>query len=117
MDIGNITGMYTDYAKDLMQSSNKTGKLDSLKNQDLSNASEEKLMDVCKEFEAYFMEMVMKEMTKTLGEDEGGSSSAMVNYFKDTTIADIAKKGTEQQSLGLAQTLFEQMKRNYGLDS
>ena len=31
---------------------------------DLSSASDEELMDVCKDFEAYFVEQVMKEMKK-----------------------------------------------------
>ena len=82
---------------------------------DLSGASDEELMDVCKDFEAYFVEQVMKEMIKTTkldGEDE--SSNTMVDYFKDTAIADLAKESTEQNSLGLAQMLYEQMKRNTG---
>ena len=78
-------------------------------------ATDEELMDACKEFEAYFMEQVMKEMIKTTkldGEDE--SSNTMVDYFKDTAIADLAKESTDQNSLGLAQMLYEQMKRNTG---
>ena len=84
------------------------------------SATDEELMEVCKEFESYFMEMIMKEMTKTtdlFGGDSSGSDSALVSYFKDGAIADLAKEATQQNSLGLAQTLYEQMKRNYGLDA
>ena len=59
-------------------------------------------------------------MTKTtdlFGGDSSGSDSALVSYFKDGAIADLAKEATQQNSLGLAQTLYEQMKRNYGLDA
>ena len=63
-------------------------------------------------------EGLFKEMAKTtslFGEDEDGSTSQMVDYFMDNTIAELASQSTEQNSLGLAQTLYEQMKRNYGL--
>ena len=86
-----------------------------LNGSDYTKATDDELMDACKEFEAYFMEQVMKEMIKTTkldGEDE--SSNTMVDYFKDTAIADLAKESTEQNSLGLAQMLYEQMKRNTG---
>ena len=61
---------------------------------DLSGASDEELMDVCKDFEAYFVEQVMKEMKKMIPEDD---------------------KIVDQGDFGIAQTLYEQMKRNYNL--
>ena len=39
----------------------------------------------------------------------------MVDYFKDLTIQDIASTGADTQSTGLAQMLYENMKRNYNL--
>lgn len=116
MDISGLSSMYTDYAAMLKTQNNETAnKLSSLDNQDLSGKSKDELLEVCKEFEAYFMEMMMKEMVKTIG-TEDDSSNAMVDYFKDTAITDLAKKATEQESLGLAQQLYEQMKRNYSLE-
>ena len=57
-------------------------------------------------------------MVKTIPESEStsGSTSSMVDYYKDMMIQNIAADSTEQNSLGLAQTLYEQMKRNYGLE-
>ncbi len=122
MDMSGITSSYMNYADTLTGAT--TGKsassISSLENKDLSKATDDELMEVCQEFEAYFMEMVMKEMMKTtslFGEDNSGSNSTLVNYFKDSAITDLAKSATEQNSLGLAQTLYEQMKRNYGLDA
>ena len=40
---------------------------------------------------------------------------ALVDYFKDNMIQELATQSTETNSLGLAQMLYEQMKRNYGL--
>ena len=41
----------------------------------------------------------------------------MLDYFKDEMIQKVAEDSTEQNSLGLAQMLYEQMKRNYGVDA
>lgn len=121
MDISGLSSTYLNYADSLTGANGKSaGSISSLQNKDLSNATDDELMEVCQEFEAYFMEMIMKEMTKTtdlFGEGSNGSNSALVSYFKDSAITDLAKEATEQQSLGLAQTLYEQMKRNYGLDT
>ena len=49
--------------------------------------------------------------------DESSSTdNNLVSYFKDETIQKLAETSTETQGLGLAQTLYEQMKRNYGID-
>ena len=117
MDISNITSMYNDiYSSASTQSSSKLeGKLDA----DYSKATDDELMDVCKEFEAYFLEQMFKEMVKTIPSDEeqSGSTSSMMDYYKDQMIQNIAADSTEQSGLGLAQMLYEQMRRNYGLDS
>lgn len=121
MDISGLNATYLNYADTLTgNAAQSASSISSLQNKDLSGATDEELMEVCQEFEAYFMEMIMKEMTKStslFGEGGSGSNSALVSYFKDSAITDLAKQATEQSSLGLAQTLYEQMKRNYGLDS
>lgn len=117
MDISNIASMYSDiYANSVNQGTSKLeGKLEG----DYSKATDDELMEVCKDFEAYFLEQVFKEMVKTIpGEEErSGSTTSMLDYYKDQMIQNIASDSTEQNSLGLAQMLYEQMRRNYGLDS
>lgn len=112
MDFSNISSMYSDvYANAANQSANKLKKqLDS----GYSDATDEELMDVCKQFESYFLEQVFKEMQKTVPTSEGMSSSTnqLVSYYKDQMIQNLASQSTEQNSLGLAQMLYEQMKRN-----
>lgn len=84
---------------------------------DLSNASEEELMGVCKEFEAYFVEQVMKEMKKMVpkSEDKDASMGQLRDYFEEEMIQQYAEQAVENADFGIAQTLYEQMKRNYGL--
>lgn len=115
MDISGLTAGYDQYAEALnVKEQAAANKLSALKDRDMSKATDDELMEVCKEFEAYFMEMVMKEMLKTV--DQEDESNSMVDYFMDSAISDVAKKSTEQGQLGLAQQLYEQMKRNYAVE-
>ena len=115
MDIGNLTSTYSDiYAS----ASNQTAsKLENQLSGDYSKATDKELMDACKQFESYFLEQVFKGMMKPVPKSEDSSSSmtTMTDYFEDQMIQNIASESTEQSSLGLAQMLYEQMRRNYGL--
>ena len=116
MDISGLSGYYSDvYAN---AASNQAA--ESVKNNLSSvnsSTSDEELMDACKQFESYFVEQMFKEMWKTIPESEfsSGSTNSMVSFYKDEMIKNIAEDSTEQNGLGLAQMLYEQMKRNYGL--
>ena len=67
---------------------------------------------------AYFLEQMFKEMMKTIPESDetSSSNSQLMDYYKDEMVQQIASDSTEQNSLGLAQMLYEQMKRNYNLE-
>ena len=107
MDISAYTSQITDSAV------NKTGS--NWSKNDYSKSTDKELMDACKEFEAYLWEQVLSEMTKSVnfGIDEESSSSSMVGYFKEETMKEIAGQITESTTSSLAQSLYEQMKRNY----
>lgn len=81
------------------------------------SSSADELKEVCREFESYFMEQVYKGMLKTIGKEEDGdaSLSTLVDYFKDGVVQTIASQTTEQSGGVLAQQLYDQMKRNYGI--
>ena len=114
MDISGLTSTYNDiYAS---ASSQSTSKLESELDKDYTQSTSDELMDACKQFEAYFLEQMFKEMMKTIPKsEESGSNSNLVEYFEDQMVQTIAADSTEQNSLGLAQMLYEQMKRNYGM--
>ncbi len=96
--------------------SKKTDALSSkLGTTDASKASDDELMEVCKEFESYLLEQVYKNMEKTISFDKDKEENQLVDYFKDLTIQKIAGQATEQNSLGLAQMLYDQMKVNMGI--
>lgn len=118
MDFSNITGMYSDaYANAANQSASALK--DKLNGTDYSKATDDELMNACKQFEAYFIEQLYKGMMKTIPQSESTSNytSTITDYYKDQMIQSIAEQTTEQSGLGLAQMLYEQMRRNYGLDT
>ena len=115
MDISGLTSGYADlYATQQNQSASK---LESELAADFTQKTEDELMDACKEFEAYFLEMMFKEMMKTIPKDEDSSSytTNIMDYYQDSMLQELATDSTETNSLGLAQQLYEQMKRNYNL--
>lgn len=113
MDIGGFNSMYHDMSAKVSDSA--ASRLESQLKTDYSKATDDELMDACKQFEAYFLEQMFKEMAKTIPESEssGGANASMVDFYKDEMIKNIASDSTEHNSLGLAQMLYEQMKRNY----
>ncbi len=115
MDISSISAMYSDYARSNADAT--TNKVSNLTKADYSKATDEQLMDACKQFEAYFVEQVFKEVAKTIPTTEYTSvgTTTMMDYYKDEMVKKLSEMTTEQESLGLAQMLYEQMKRNYDL--
>lgn len=92
--------------------SSSTNKLESNLGSDLKNSSDDELMDVCKSFESYFVEQVFKEMKKTVPQSEDEQNNEYMNYFGDMLNEEYAKNVTESGSMGIAQLLYESMKRN-----
>lgn len=111
----NTTSTYLDQAK-----SASVNALDKSLDKDYSKATEEELMGACKEFEAYFLEQVFKALEKTAevpgSEDDSSSTSSALDMFKDQMYQEYASSAVENESFGIAQMLYEQMKRNYNLD-
>lgn len=114
MDIGNFN--FSNTANLIGQETDTTAsKISNLDTSNLQNSTDDELMDVCKQFESYFLEQVFKEMKKTIPQSEETSSatSGLKSYFEDEMLKEYAAESTAGNSLGLAQLLYEQMKRNY----
>ncbi len=88
-------------------------KADNIKNTlNNSSSSDEELMDACKSFEAYMMEQVFKSMKSTVPQSEEEENNDYMSQFGDMLYEQYAKSATEKQNIGLAQMLYESMKRN-----
>ena len=114
ISIDNAMNLYNTY-----QTKDTTAdKLSDTLSKDLSTATDDELMGVCKEFESYFLEQVFKSMQKMVPEHEyeSASSKTMMEYYQDEMMANYAKNAANDgEGLGLAKMLYEQMKRNYEL--
>lgn len=115
MDISSLNSAYADIYS--AQKNQTAAKVEEVLDGDMSQKTDDELMDACKEFEAYFVEQMFKEMMKTVPKSEETTSygSNLTEYMKDNLLQEIAADSTEGNSLGLAQMLYEQMKRNYDL--
>lgn len=114
--ISGVSSYYDTYTKNNVSADNMKDKLSN----DYSTATDDEMMEVCKEFEAYFTEQVFKAMQKMVPDsDDSSSSASYVSMFKDTLIqeyADLSSESNGGEGLGIAQMLYEQMKRNYSND-
>jgi flagellar protein FlgJ len=120
MDMSGISSIYSDYLTSQATSS-KTSSLQSKLENTSSSESDDELLEACKEFESYFIEQVYNEMLETTNlfsdDEDDGYASRMVDYYKDFAIQELSEQTTDSGSLGLANILYEQMKRNYGIDT
>ena len=119
MDLSNISSL-TDYYTSVTGQTQATELANSLSSKAENASNDEELLSVCKQFESYLLEQVFKHMDKTVirngDEAKDASTENLVDFFKGETIQELAKQSTEKEGLGLAQQLYEQLRRNYGLD-
>lgn len=83
-------------------------KLTSLTSENLTTAEDEKLKEACKTFETYFVEQVFKEMKKTVHQSD---ENEYTEYFGEMLYENYAEEVSKSGSLGIAQMLYESMKR------
>lgn len=83
-------------------------KLEQTLSSGLENADDEKMLEACKSFETYFVEQVIKEMEKTV---HSSDDNKYTEYFGDMLYEEYANNISESGELGIAQMLYESMKR------
>lgn len=118
MDISNISSL-TEYYTSVTGETKATELARNLSGKAENASTDDELMDVCKQFESYMLEQVFKHMDKTVMRNDDGkdaSTENLVDFFRGQAIQDLASQSTEKQGLGIAQQLYEQLRRNYGLD-
>lgn len=109
--LAGYTSTYLDNVKDQTSAASVSGAAE----KDYSKATEAELYEACKEFESYFVEQMFKAMRATVPESEKSTSASALDMFEDNLYQEYAKQTADSGQLGLAQQLFEQMKRNYNL--
>ena len=115
MEIGSINAGFVNAVSDNAKAASNdiTNKL----KKDMSGADDTELMDVCKEFEAYFIEQVFKNMKKSMvpqSASQSGADATLKDFYEDKLMSEYAAGAAKQSENGLAQMLYEQMRRNRG---
>lgn len=118
MDINGLGDVFNKYGDMYSDKSDTGSKIkNTLENTDYSKSTDEELLNACKQFESYFTEQVFKALQKMVPESEESKNEYM-QQFGDKLIEEYASSATNQgDGLGIAQMLFEQMKRNYGINT
>ena len=104
-----ISSIYNTYSSKL--SSTSADSLESTLKSTNSSSDDDELMEVCEDFESYFVQKIIEEAKKTLdNEDEQGE---YMQYFSDTLNQEYANIITDNGGIGLAQQLYDSLKGTY----
>ncbi len=79
----------------------------------ISNENNEEIREACTEFETYFLQLMMKEMRKTIDTDdsfikESNAEKIYKEYLDNELMSQAAKVG----GVGLADSMYESLTRN-----
>lgn len=79
------------------------------------NEQDERLMEVCKDFESVFIYMMMKEMKKTIPDDNDFMpKSTGRKIFEDMYLEELSKEVVKRdEGFGIAKMMYEQFKNGY----
>lgn len=112
IDTSSYFSTYSDYSSGLSSASDVSAKKleETLNSSNLENSTDEELMDVCKSFESYFIEQMYKEMKNTVKSED--DDNPYMQSFGNILTQSYAENATESGGIGLAQMLYESMKRS-----
>ena len=96
------------------KAANVQSTLSNLKN--LDKATDEELMQACKSFEAYLVEQVMTKVKEAVVPSEENENKYL-SLFKSRLYEEYSNQIVENGELGLAQQLYEAMRRDYSKPS
>ena len=72
------------------------------------------LMEACESFESYFLQMLFREMRKTLSDEDGLiPKSNAEKIFTDLLDEETSKNAARAGGMGLAQMMYKQMTGDY----
>ena len=86
-----------------------------LEQTNFQSSNDEELMEACKSFESYLIDQVMKESKKMIKMNSDEEENDYMSTFGDNLLQQYAGIITDKGELGIAQKLFDSMKRNQGV--
>jgi len=100
------------YITAALSNSSGTAKTSDIENKlaNLDTENDEELMEACKSFESYFVEKVFERTREAMIGDEE-EKNEYEEYFGDMLYKEYAEKITDSGQLGIAQMLYDSMKK------
>ncbi|MEW9123135.1 MAG: rod-binding protein [Thermotaleaceae bacterium] len=95
----------------------KTQDFENLLQQAKENNDEKKLMDACKQFEAVFVNMLLKNMRNTIPDGGFIEKSYQREVFEGMLDEKLAEQIAGGQGIGLARQMYNQMARSLKVNS
>ncbi len=112
MDINSLTNSVFQNSQSTSQAAAKANKLSNSLSNLSENSTDAELMDACKSFESYLVEHVIKSTRKAMLSNKEEEEGEYTKYFGDYLNQGYADIITENANLGIAQMLYESMKKN-----
>lgn len=109
--IYDVSSLYDSYSQTTGSAS--AASMESSLNAVNENSSDERLMDVCKDFESYFVQKIIEQAKEMVDSEE--EDGEYMQYFGDTLNQCYAEAISESGDMGLAQQLYDSMKNTYSL--
>ncbi|WP_105616962.1 rod-binding protein [Vallitalea okinawensis] len=99
-------------AKELTKSFNEVLK-DTTQKVQAQGQRQEELRDACRDFEAYFLYTMFKEMDKTVMKSDLIPEGQAETMFQDMMYNEISKEASQGMGTGLGKMMYEQLSRTY----
>ena len=90
----------------------ESDKIKTLEKQNYKEMSDKKLKDVSSEFESLFVNMLFKEMRKTIPKDQWLDGGMKQEIFEDMLYSEYAKNFSKNGGLGLGDMVYRYLKSN-----
>lgn len=81
-----------------------------------NDSSKDELMEVCKDFESYFVQKIIEAAKSTIADEDEEDKGEYMQYFGDILNQQYADTITENGGIGLAQQLYDSMKNTYNIE-
>ncbi len=101
----------------ILQEEDKLNNFSNILNEAMTEENSKEIKNACVEFETYFLQMIMKEMRKTVNTDNSFiKESNAEKIYKEYLDNEVMKQASEMGGVGLADAMYESLSRNNSID-
>jgi len=112
MKITNLNLQNNLYKAQTQTTEQKTEEFEKILEEAKNSGDNEKLISTCKQFESIFVNMLMKNMRKTVIDGGLTPKSPAREMFEGMLDEEIAKEVSKEQGIGLAELMYKQLSKN-----